>query len=65
MVYPICMSRVVAGITEQSHCNPCVSQKATKMGTQCLGYSWATLSLGIINTEAWFSMLGVRGWALD
>jgi hypothetical protein len=27
------------------------------------GYSWATLSLGVINTEAWSSRLG--GWALD
>jgi hypothetical protein len=27
------------------------------------GYSWVTLSQGVINTETWFSRLG--GWALD
>jgi hypothetical protein len=32
------------------------------MGTQCLGYSWATLSPGIINTETWSSRLGVGRW---
>jgi hypothetical protein len=30
-------SRVEAWIKEQSHCNPFMPQKATKMGTQCLG----------------------------
>jgi hypothetical protein len=28
------------------------------MGTQCLGYSWATLSPWVINTETWSSWLG-------
>jgi len=30
---------------------------ATKMDTQCPGYSWTTLSLEDINAEAWFTSL--------
>jgi hypothetical protein len=29
------------------------------------GYSWATLSPGVINTEAWSSRLGVGRWTND
>jgi hypothetical protein len=35
-------------------------QKVTKIGTQCLGYSWATLSPGgggVINKDTWSSRL--------
>jgi hypothetical protein len=34
-------------------------------GTQCLGYNWATLSLGDIDIETWPSMLGVGRKACD
>jgi hypothetical protein len=32
------------------------------MGTQCLGYNWATLSPGVVNTEARPFRLGVGRW---
>jgi hypothetical protein len=32
------------------------------MGTQCLGYSWATLFPRVINTETWSSRLGFGRW---
>jgi hypothetical protein len=44
--------------------SPTVTRACRKrwLGTQCLGYSWATLSLEVINVETWSSRLGVGRW---
>jgi hypothetical protein len=37
-------------------------KRRLKLVPSAWGYSWATLSPGVINTEAWSSRLGVRRW---
>jgi hypothetical protein len=52
-------SRVVVGkknIPTVAHTG---RKRRPKWVPSALGYNWATLSLGVINTEAWSSRLGV------
>jgi hypothetical protein len=56
------LSCVVAAIKEQSHCNPSCRKRRLKWVPSAWGYSWATLSPGVINTEAWSSRSGVGRW---
>jgi hypothetical protein len=37
-------------------------KRSIKWVPSAWGYSWATLSPGVINTEVWSSRLGVGGW---
>jgi hypothetical protein len=56
------ISRVVAGIKQYTVTNAC-RKRRLKLVPSAWGYSWSTLSPGVINTEACSSRLRVGRWS--
>jgi hypothetical protein len=57
-VFPVCWPGLKNSPTVSHACR----KRRLKWVPSAWGYSWATLSPGVINTEAWSSRLGVGRW---